>query len=139
MDITEKVCRACGRPRPASEDFCPYCTAPPVPPPPRKRSAFAVVDTWVTFRWGHSQENPTIDEMRAALAELDTPDVEHVSTWLTDDDGWGVDVYESGLVMFTHKFEDISERPGVTRDEALELWLLLQQGRRDEIRQKLSA
>src|SRR5882672_4338746 len=29
--------------------------------------------------------------------------------------------------------EDICERRGVSRDEALELWLLLQQGKRDEI------
>ena len=79
-----------------------------------------------------------IDEMRVALAELDTPDVEHPNTWLSDDDGWTVDVYETGLVIFSHQFEDICERRGVTRDEALELWLLLQQGRRDEIRQRLA-
>jgi hypothetical protein len=77
--------------------------------------------------------------MRAALAELDTPDEEHPSTWLSDDDGGTVDVYKTGLVMFGHQHEDICERRGVTRDEALELWLLLQQGRRDEIRQRLSA
>lgn len=139
MAALEKTCRMCGRPRPSSEDFCPYCTAPPVAPPPRKRDASAAVDTGLHFRWGDSQENPTIEEMRAALAELDTPDVEHPSTWLSDDDGWTVDVYESGLVMFGHQFEDICERRGVTRDEALELWLLLQQGGRDEVRQRLSA
>jgi hypothetical protein len=97
------------------------------------------VDTGLQFRWGDSQENPTVEEMRAALAELDTPDVEHPSTWLSDDDGWTVDVYASGLVMFSHEFENICERQGVTRDQALNLWLLLQQGRRDEIRQKLSS
>jgi hypothetical protein len=77
--------------------------------------------------------------MRVALAELDTPDTEHPSTWLSDEDGWTVDVYESGLVIFSHQSEDICERGDVTRDEALELWLLLQQGKRDEIRQRLSA
>lgn len=139
MAAPEKTCTMCGRSRPAFEDFCPYCTAPPVPPPPRKRSASAVVDTGLQFRWGDSQENPTIEEMRAALAELDTPDLEHPSTGLSDDDGWTVDVYESSLVMFGHQFEDICERRGVTRDEALELWLLLQQGKRDEIKRRLSA
>jgi hypothetical protein len=139
MPTLEKICRACGRPRPASEDFCPYCTAPPIPPPPRKRSASALVDTGLQFRWGESQENPTVEEMRTALAELDTPDEEHPSTWLSDDDGWTVDVYESGLVIFGHQHEDICERRGVTRDEALELWLLLQQAKIDEIRQRLSA
>jgi hypothetical protein len=97
------------------------------------------VDTGLATRWGGGQENPTVEEMRAALAELDRPDMEHPSTWLSDDDGWTVDVYESGLVMFGHQFEDICERRGVTRDEALELWLLLQQGKRDEIKHRLSA
>ena len=76
--------------------------------------------------------------MRAALAELDAPDIEHPNTWLSDDDGWTVDVYEGGLVVFSHESEDICERRDVTHDEALELWLMLQQGRRDEIRQRLS-
>lgn len=80
-----------------------------------------------------------MEEMRAALAELDTQDMEHPSTWLSDDDGWTVDVYETGLVMFGHQHEDICECRGVTRDEALQLWLLLQQAKRDEIRQRLSA
>jgi hypothetical protein len=97
------------------------------------------VGTDLQFRWGDSQENPTIEEMRAALAELDTPDLEHPNTWLSDDDGWIVDVYETGLVMFAHQFEDICERQGVTREESLQLWLLLQQGKRDEIRKRLSA
>jgi len=96
------------------------------------------VSTGLVTRWGGSEDNPTTDQLRAALAELDTPDREHPSTWLSDDDGWTVDVYESGLVIFTHKFEDISQRRGVTRDEALQLWLLLQQGKRDEIRHRLS-
>jgi len=139
MAIMEKRCVLCGRPRPASEDFCPYCTAPPKPPPARKRSPSATVDTGLVTRWGGGQENPNVEEMRAALAEMATSDIEHASTWLSDDDGWAVSVYENGLVMFSHQFEDICERRAVTRDEALELWLLLQQGRRDEIKRRLCA
>jgi hypothetical protein len=107
--------------------------------PRRERSRSSAVDTGLVTRWGGGQENPTVEEMRAALAELDTPDMEHPSTWLSDDDGWTVDVYENGLVTFGHEFEDICERRGVTRDEALELWLLLQQGKRDEIKHRFSA
>jgi hypothetical protein len=77
--------------------------------------------------------------MRAALAELNTSDQEHPNTWLSDNDGWTVDVYESGLVIFSHQSENICQRRGVSRDEALELWLLLQRGKHDEIRQRLSA
>ena len=139
MATLEKVCRACGRPRPASEDFCPYCTAPPPPVAPRKRSPSSTVDTYLETRWGGGPENPTVEEMRAALAELDTPDMEHPNTWLLDDEEWIVDVYEDGLVIFSHEDEIICERRRVARGEAFELWLLLQQGRRDEIRQRLSA
>lgn len=139
MATLEKVCRACGRPRPVQEDFCPYCTASPLPVPPRKRSPSSTVDTGLETRWGGGPENPTVEEMRAALAELDTPDMEHPNTWLSDDEGWTVDVYESGLVIFSHEDEVICEGRGVARAKALELWLLLQEGRRDEIRQRLSA
>jgi hypothetical protein len=92
----------------------------------------------IVTRWGDGVEMPTLDEMRAALAELSVSDPEHPSTWLSDDDGWTVDVYESGLVIFSEKHRDICLREGVSRGEALELWLLLQQGRYDEIEQRLS-
>jgi len=139
MEPSEKTCRLCGRARPGSEEFCPSCTAVPTPPPVRGRSRSSTVDTGLVTRWGGDQGNPTVEEMRAALAELDTPDLERPCTWLVDDDGWAVSVYEGGMVAFSHQFEDICERRVVTRDEALELWLLLRQGRRDEIQRRLCA
>jgi hypothetical protein len=102
MALHEKTCRACGRSRPATEEFCPYCTATPIPPPVRDLGPDSTVKTGLETRWGGGPDNPTIEEMRAALAELDTPDEEHPSTWLSDDNGWTVDVYESGLVIFSH-------------------------------------
>jgi hypothetical protein len=38
--------------------------------------------------------------------------MEHPSTWLSDDDGWTVDVYETGLVIFSHQSEEICRRTG---------------------------
>jgi len=96
------------------------------------------MNTGLVKRWGGGEENPTEPQLRAALSELSVPDEEHPSTWLSDDDGWTVDVYESGLILFSHQFVDICKRRDVSREEALELWLLLQQGKRDEIREKLS-
>jgi hypothetical protein len=139
MTPLEKTCRLCGRSRPVTEDFCPYCTTPPPKPPVRKRGPDSTVDTGLETRWGGGPKNPTIQEMRASLAELETPDQEHPSAWLSDDDGWMVDVYENGLVIFSHQSNDICQRKGVSRDEALELWLLLQRGKHDEIRRRLSA
>ena len=96
------------------------------------------MNTGLQMRWGGGSENPTVEELQDALAELSTPDPEHPSTWLVDDDGWNVDVYESGLVLFCDKDTEICRKNGVSREEALELWLLLQNGRRDEIKHRLS-
>ena len=90
-------------------------------------------------RWGGQEENPTEEQLREALAELATPDLEHPSALLSDDDNYTVAVYETGLVTYSREFTDICERRGVSFPEALELWLLLQQGRRTEIQQLLSA
>ena len=139
MKPSEKICRLCGLSRPVAEEFCPSCTAPSTPPAARKKSIFSAVNTYLETRWGGGPENPTSEEMAQALAELDVHDAEHPNTWLSDEDDWTVDVYESGLVIFNHQNEKICERRGVDRRGALELWLLLQQRRRDEIRQRLSA
>jgi hypothetical protein len=137
MNISVRHCSACGKPRPATEEFCPYCTAPPVARSPRARSQSSAIDTGLECRWGGGPDNPTLEELQAALVELDTPDEEHPNAWLTDADGWTVDVYEHGLVIFSSNEETIVERRGVSREEALELWLLLQRGARDEIRDRL--
>ena len=133
-----KHCGACGRPRPAAEDFCPYCTAPAAPTPPRPRSGPQVSDTHLETRWGGGPVNPTLEELQAALKELDTVDEEHPSAWLSDRDGWTVDVYEGGLVIVSEEGATLCERRGVTREQALELWLLLQQGKRDEIVRRMT-
>jgi hypothetical protein len=77
--------------------------------------------------------------MRAALAELSVPDEEHPDTWLSDTDGWTVIVYETGLVVVTGDEKEMSRRVGVSREDALALWLLLQQGKRNEILAWVSA
>lgn len=134
MEPLEKVCRVCGRARPASEDFCPYCTAPPpAPPPPRTRNSSSAVDTYLETRWGGGPDNPTVEEMRSALAELSVPDEEHPDTWLSDTDGWTVIVNETGLVIVTGEKNEMFRRVGVSREDALALWLLLQKGKRNEI------
>jgi hypothetical protein len=96
------------------------------------------MNTYLETRWGGGPTNPTREELLAALAELSTPDAEHPNTWLFDDEEWIIDVYESGLVRFDHEGVRICERLGVPREEALELWLLLQQEKRSEIVQRLS-
>lgn len=104
----------------------------------RRRYAFSYMNTYLETRWGGGPANPTRDELCAALAELSISDPDHPCTFLVDDDEWHVDVYETGLVRIDHIGTNICERQGVSKEESLELWLLLQQGRRDEIIQRLS-
>lgn len=137
MNMPLRHCSACGKPRSESEEFCPYCTAPPLARLPRTRSESSTIDTSLESRWGSGPNNPTLGELQAALVELNTPDEEHPNAWLTDADGWTVDVYEHGFVIFSSNNETIVECSGVSRDEALDLWLLLQKGARDEIRDRL--
>ena len=73
--------------------------------------------------------------MRAILSELDIPDQEHPDTWLSDEAGWTITVSEKGVVVW----ENIEEggepqyQEGVSRKDALRLWLLLADGHHDEI------
>lgn len=97
------------------------------------------VKTVLETRWGDCVADPDIDRMRAALAELSVPDADHPETWLEDAKGWGLVVSKSGRVVFLGPDSaEVGQRRHVSRDEALKLWLLLQQGRRDEIQRRLA-
>lgn len=92
------------------------------------------------MRWGGGSDNPSVEELKKALAELATPDPEHPDTWLEDEEGWLVAVHESGRVILAGPdSRPVCQRDGVSPEDALQLWLLLQQGQRDEIMRCLSA
>ena len=96
-----------------------------------------MVDTHLEMRWGDRVKNPGLDDMRAALAELSTPDPEHPDCWLSDADGWSVSAHEGGSVVL----ENVESGEGpwhianVTQDTVVDLWLALQAGNLDTIRQ----
>jgi hypothetical protein len=94
--------------------------------------------TTLTFRWGDSCDDPTDEQMRAALAELDTPDSEHPDCWLSDESEWSIAAFESGLVVL-ERFASDDETwhlKGQDRDQVLELWRLLRAGNLTEIRKR---
>lgn len=93
--------------------------------------------TSLETRWGGGPDNPTEDQLRSALAELSTLDEEHPDTWLSDEDGWTVIVDQTGLVTFMDPEKEVARREGFSTDEALNLWLLLQQGDRASILKRL--
>ncbi|WP_035603351.1 hypothetical protein [Haloferula sp. BvORR071] len=78
--------------------------------------------------------------MRAILAELDTPDQEHPSTWLSDDAEWTLSIYESGLVVWENGENEEGGEPryqeGLSREASLRLWQLLVAGNYAEIEQE---
>ena len=138
-----KFCRHCGSSRAAALAACPWCTPLPVPGPRRKRSPSATVDLVLVTRSGREQEHPTEEEMRAAIAEMDATDRTHPSAWLVDEEGWTLHVYEKNHygevypVRLGDPYEDIADR-WLPADEVLEMALLFQQRRRDQIREKLT-
>ena len=101
--------------------------------------ASSKINTILETRSGSSRTNPSIEEMRAALSELSAPDAKHPAALLEDEEGWGLVVFESGRVLFlTPDSKEVGRSEYVSRQNALALWLLLQQGQRDEIKQKLA-
>jgi hypothetical protein len=84
----------------------------------------------VQTRWGGSEKQPNEHRMREILAELEKSDPEHPDTWLTDESGWTLSVYESGLVVLENMESEDEPRHqvGVSIEKALELWLKLSRG-----------
>jgi len=92
--------------------------------------------THLERRWGGGGQDPTDNELRAALAELATPDAEHPDCWLSSEDGWTIAAHRDGKVVLENV--ESGEGPwhllGQTTDAVLELWQLLQAGEINSIR-----
>src|SRR5687767_15519193 len=84
----------------------------------------------VTRRWGASFDDPPVERMRHALAELDVEDIEHPDVALTHESGWCLGAYPRGLLIW----EDLSavgaprHMRDVSRERVLELWQKLAKG-----------
>ncbi|MCI0745265.1 MAG: hypothetical protein L0Y58_07660 [Verrucomicrobia subdivision 3 bacterium] len=86
--------------------------------------------THLNKRWGGGGQNPTVEEMRSALAELDARDPEHPDCWLSDESGWTIAAHESGRIVL----ENVESGEGpwhlarADREFVIELWQALQRG-----------
>jgi hypothetical protein len=93
--------------------------------------------THIERRWGGSGQNPTEDELRAALAELATRDDEHPDCWLSSDDGWTITASQDGKVTLENV--ETGEGPwhmrNQTHEAVLALWGLLQAGELERIQE----
>mgnify|MGYP005848838017 CR=1 FL=1 len=90
---------------------------------------------------GITELNPTAETMRGLLHSLDRSDAdeaEHPDVSLVHDgSGWSISVFPSGVVTFEN-LDEPDEMPrfmaGVSRNQALALWLDLSRGRIDHLR-----
>lgn len=90
----------------------------------------------VTDRWGGTDDGPTVERMKEILAQLAEDDLEHPDAWLSMEDGWTLSADQEGLVVWHNVERGVAEprhMRGVTRERMLELWLLVAQGRTNEI------
>jgi len=83
---------------------------------------------------GESIVNPTKEQMRTFIDAIDATDVEHGAGWLQTDDGTALEWNGDGRLVFSRPSDD-SDRHllAVSREEAVELWIALAEGRLEEV------
>jgi hypothetical protein len=88
----------------------------------------------VTTRWGGDEAEPSTDRLREVLRELDADDDEHPSVSLTHESEWSLGAYPGGLLIWENlEHGEPKHMNQVPRDRILELWILLSEGRVEEI------
>jgi hypothetical protein len=68
-------------------------------------------DIFLKLRWGGSIDNPSDDDMRRALAELDTRDEEHPDTWVGLGSGQVLSADEDGFSRLGQRRETTGRAP----------------------------
>lgn len=89
---------------------------------------------------GISELTPTAEKMRELLDRLDEPGMDQMDhpdiSLVHDPSGWSLSVFPSGVVTFEN-LDDTDQPPrfmsGVSRHEALRLWLELSRGQIDQV------
>src|SRR5690349_19666021 len=82
---------------------------------------------------GDSVDAPSVAQMRDFLEALDPADEEHGAAWLVDEEGNGLEYEVGGNLCFSRRLADERHLSGVSHDRVIELWLLLANGRFDEL------
>ena len=102
------------------------------------------METNLQQRWGDSIDNPTPEQLKEALAELDIEDDEHPDTWLTatiEGGDWSISAFGSGLtilVIYNSETETETENEyelhDISREQQFQLWQQLQRGELEAIK-----
>jgi hypothetical protein len=89
--------------------------------------------------FGNSVDDPSPAQLREFLDRIDPHDEEHGAAWVESDAGWNLEVNGSaangsGVMVFEKGDEgDPVHLAGVSTQRALDLWLMLLEGRLDEL------
>lgn len=86
------------------------------------------MDFYVSNGMGDSLDNPTEERMREFLAAIDETDEEHGAAWLSLAAGPSLEWNGDGRLVYTRKDDSTVSLRNVTRERALELWLMLVRG-----------
>ena len=85
---------------------------------------------------GGGPTNPSEEELRGALKELDKNDPEHPDCWLSDENEWVIAASEGGRMTLENA--ETGEGPwhmkDCTSDLVLDTWKKLKEGRIEDIR-----
>ncbi|HEX5658319.1 MAG TPA: hypothetical protein VFX59_14050 [Polyangiales bacterium] len=79
-------------------------------------------------RWGLSVDDPTVEDLRHALDELDEADDEHPDAWVSHESGWTLSAFGTGLLIWSDLESSHRHMLKVSRSRMLALWMRLRDG-----------
>jgi hypothetical protein len=82
---------------------------------------------------GDSITEPTVEQMRAFLDDLDPTDEEHGAAWLSNDSEWSLEWSPDGLLVLSRGEDDSRHMTGISKEATLELWMSLVEERFEAI------
>lgn len=87
---------------------------------------------------GIELKDPSTCDVLTTLEELEDPGTPYVNIRLHDEEGWSLEVYESGAVEFYNgNPKKRLCRKNVPHEEIVQMWRMMQDGNRDGIKKTM--
>jgi hypothetical protein len=86
-------------------------------------------------RWGDGNRAPNLDDLKAAIEELKTEDLEHPCAFISDEFGNVLEAYQDKKVLY-YNLDEANKMKSLTVesfDELLSIWLLMCEGKTDDL------
>jgi hypothetical protein len=91
------------------------------------------MSVYLTNPWGDTVEAPNLSDLQKFLDCIDPADAEHGAAWLTDDDGTVLEYSGDGKMVLSRNETETLTQFGVSKSQALQMWLAFSEGRIDEL------